>query len=75
MHHDDGGMTNLIASLRELAGLFVEDSALALANIVVVVVAGIVAAVAPASSWLSGLILVCGCLAVLIGNVATARRR
>jgi hypothetical protein len=67
-------MTNLIVSLRELAGLFVEDGALALAIIVVVVVAGIVAAVAPALSWLSGVILVCGCLGVLIGNVATARR-
>jgi hypothetical protein len=67
-------MTKLIASLRELASLFVEDGALALAIVAVVLVAGIVAALAPALSWLSGLILVCGCLGVLIGNVATARR-
>jgi hypothetical protein len=57
-------MKNLIASLRELAGLFVEDGALALAIIAVVVIAGLVAALAPSASWLSGLILLCGCLAV-----------
>jgi len=74
MHHDDGAMTKLIASLRELVGLFVEDGALALAIVAVVMTAGIVAALAPALSWLSGVILLCGCLAVLIGNVATARR-
>jgi hypothetical protein len=60
--------------LQELAGLFVEDGALALAIIAVVIVAGAIAALAPALSWLSGLILVCGCLGVLIGNVATAKR-
>jgi hypothetical protein len=67
-------MKSLIASLQELAGLFVEDGALALAIIAVVIVAGAIAALAPALSWLSGLILVCGCLGVLIGNVATAKR-
>ena len=67
-------MKNLIASLRELAGLFVEDGALALAIIAVVVVAGIVAALAPALLWLSGIILVFGCLGVLVANVATAKR-
>jgi hypothetical protein len=67
-------MKNLIASLRELAGLFVEDGGLALAIIAVVVVAGLVAALAPAAGWLSGLILLCGCLAVLVVNVATAKR-
>ena len=68
-------MKNLIASLRELAGLFVEDGALALAIIAVVVVAGLVAALAPATSWLCGLILLCGCLGALVVNVATAKRR
>jgi hypothetical protein len=67
-------MKSLIASLQELAGLFVEDGALALAIIAVVIVAGAIAALATALSWLSGLILVCGCLGVLIGNVATAKR-
>jgi hypothetical protein len=67
-------MKNLIASLRELAGLFVEDGALALAIIVVIVVAGAVALLAPTASWLSGLILLCGCLGVLVANVMTAKR-
>jgi hypothetical protein len=68
-------MKNLNASLRELAGLFVEDGALALAIIAVVVVAGLVAALAPWASWLCGLILLCGCLGALVVNVATAKRR
>ena len=67
-------MKKFIASLRELAGLFVEDGALALAIIVVVVIAGLVAALAPAASWLSGVILLFGCLGVLVGNVAMAKR-
>ena len=64
-------MKNLIASLRELAGLFVEDGALALA---IIVVAGAIALLAPTACWLSGLILLCGCLGVLIANVMTAKR-
>jgi hypothetical protein len=65
----------MIASLRELAGLFVEDGALALAIAAVVVFAGIIAALAPAASWLSGCILLVGCLGVLVANVLTAKRR
>jgi hypothetical protein len=68
-------MKNLIASLRELAGLFVEDGALALSIVVVVAIAGVVALLAPGAAWLSGLILLCGCLGVLVGNVARAKRR
>ena len=68
-------MKNLIASLHELVGLFVEDGALALAIVVVVIVAGIVAALAPAMSWLSGIVLLFGCLGVLIGNAMAAKRR
>jgi hypothetical protein len=67
-------MKNLAASLRELLGLFVEDGALALAIIAVVVFAGIIAALTPAASWLSGVILLFGCLGVLVGNVMTAKR-
>jgi hypothetical protein len=67
-------MKNLAASLRELLGLFVEDGALALAIIAVVVFAGIIAALTPAASWLSGVILLLGCLGVLVGNVAMAKR-
>jgi hypothetical protein len=68
-------MKNLVAPLRELAGLFVEDGALALAIAAVVILAGIVAALAPATSWLSGAILLVGCLGVLMANVLTAKRR
>jgi hypothetical protein len=68
-------MKNFAAPLRELIGLFVEDGALALAIAAVVVAAGIVAALAPAASWLSGIILLFGCLGVLVANVLTARRR
>jgi hypothetical protein len=67
-------MQNLIASLRELTGLFVEDGALALSIVVVVVIAGVVALLAPGATWLSGLILLCGCLGVLVGNVVSAGR-
>jgi hypothetical protein len=68
-------MKNLATPLRELAGLFVEDGALALAIIGVVVLAGLVAALFPAQSWLSGIILLLGCLGVLVTNVTTAKRR
>ena len=68
-------MNNLSAPLRELAGLFVEDGALALAIAAVVVLAGIVAALVPAAAWLSGAILLLGCLGVLVANVLTAKRR
>jgi predicted membrane channel-forming protein YqfA (hemolysin III family) len=70
-------MKNFAGPLRELVGLFVEDGALALAIIAVVVIAGIIAALAPApaASWLSGGILVLGCLGVLVANVQTAKRR
>jgi hypothetical protein len=68
-------MKNLSAPLRELAGLFVEDGALALAIAAVVILAGIVAALAPAASWLSGGILLLGCLGVLVANVLMAKRR
>jgi len=74
-HNEEAIMKNSAALLRELAGLFVEDGALALAIIGVVVLAGLVAALVPAQSWLSGIILLLGCLGVLVTNVATAKRR
>jgi hypothetical protein len=74
-HLEERIMKNLAALLQELAGLFVEDGALALAIIGVVVLAGLVAALVPAQSWLSGIILLLGCLGVLVTNVATAERR
>ena len=68
-------MKNLAALLGQLAGMFVEDGALALAIIGVVVLAGLVAVLVPAESWLSGIILLLGCLGVLVTNVASAKRR
>ena len=74
-HHEEPIMKNSVALLQELAGLFVEDGALALAIIGVVVLAGLVAALVPAESWLSGIILLLGCLGVLVTNVATTKGR
>jgi hypothetical protein len=74
-HNEEHIVKNLAALLRELAGLFVEEGALALAVVGVVVLAGLVAALVPAQSWLSGIILLLGCLGVLVTNVATAKRR
>jgi hypothetical protein len=68
-------MKNLAALLGQLAGMFVEDGALALAIIGVVVLAGLVAVLVPAESWLSGIMLLLGCLGVLVTNVAMAKRR
>jgi uncharacterized membrane protein YdjX (TVP38/TMEM64 family) len=61
--------------LRELAGLFVDDGALALAIVVIVVLAGIVAAMMPGVPLVAGAILLFGCLVVLVFNVAKAARR
>jgi hypothetical protein len=68
-------MTAVAALLRELVGLFVEDGALALAIVAVVVAAGSIAVLIPAASWLSGCILLVGCLGVLVANVMRAKRR
>jgi hypothetical protein len=67
-------MINWTAPLRELVGLFVEDGALALAIIAIVALAGIVAALAPSGGWLSGSILLLGCLGALVLNIAMAKR-
>jgi hypothetical protein len=61
--------------LRELAGLFVDDGALALAIIAVVVLAGIAATLMPEIPLAAGAILLFGCLAVLFASVARATRR
>ena len=68
-------MNALTAVLRELVGLFVDDGALALAIVAVVIIAGFAAAILPAASWLSGAVLLFGCLGVLVANVMTAKRR
>jgi uncharacterized membrane protein YdjX (TVP38/TMEM64 family) len=61
--------------LRELAGLFVDDGALALAIIAVVVVAAVVAMLIPQVPLAAGAILLFGCLAALLVSVARAGRR
>jgi uncharacterized membrane protein YdjX (TVP38/TMEM64 family) len=68
-------MKMLADMLRELAGLFVDDGALALAIVAIVVLAGIVAAMMPGVPLVAGVILLFGCLVVLVLNVAKAARR
>jgi CBS-domain-containing membrane protein len=68
-------MTALAAALRELSGLFVEDGALALAVVAIVVLASLSAILFPAVPAATGTILLVGCLGVLFANVMTARNR
>jgi len=59
-------MRTLINIFRELAGLFIDDGMFALALGVVVVLAAIVAAIAPAVPIAAGIVLLVGCLGVLL---------
>jgi hypothetical protein len=68
-------MSTLANLLRELIGLFVDDGALALAIIAVVGLAGISAMLIPNVPLAAGAILLLGCLAVIVSNVARASRR
>jgi TRAP-type C4-dicarboxylate transport system permease small subunit len=68
-------MTALKAAFREVAGLFVEDGALALAIIAIVIIAGVFARLLPDTPSVAGGILLFGCLAALGTNVARAARR
>ena len=68
-------MTTLANMLRELAGLFVDDGALALAIIAIVALAGIVAMLIPDVPLAAGAILLFGCLGVLLSNVARQGQR
>lgn len=68
-------MSTLANLLRELLGLFVDDGALALAIIAVVGLAGISAMLMPKVPLAAGAILLVGCLAVIVSNVARASRR
>jgi uncharacterized membrane protein YdjX (TVP38/TMEM64 family) len=62
-------MTALTNVLRELAGLFVDDGALAF---VIMAVAGVVATLLPEVPLVAGGILLFGCLAALLSSVARA---
>ncbi len=67
-------MTALAAALKELTGLFVEDGALALAVVAIVVVAGLSAALLPGVPVATGAVLLLGCLGALFANVMAARK-
>jgi hypothetical protein len=58
--------------LRELAGLFVDNGALALAILGVVSVAGTLAVLMPDTPLAAGAVLLFGCLAALVSS--TCRR-
>jgi len=68
-------MNVLIAVLRELIGLFVDDGSLALMILAVVMLAGILATLMPDFQLAAGALLLFGCLGVLLANVARAARR
>jgi len=67
-------MITLANMLRELAGLFVDDGALALAIIVVVAFAGMVVTSMPQASLAAGAVLLLGCLGVLFSSAVVAGR-
>jgi len=62
-------MSILDNALRELIELFVDDGALALAIVAIVVLAALVAALMPQLTWAAGAILLLGCLGALLLNV------
>ena len=68
-------MKVLIATLRELIGLFVDDGSLALMILAVVMLAGILATLMPDLHLAAGAVLLFGCLGVLLANVTRAARR
>jgi hypothetical protein len=68
-------VTFLLAILRDVTRLFVDDGSLALAILGVVVVAAVVAALTPGVPLLSGAILLLGNLSVLLVNVILTARR
>jgi hypothetical protein len=67
-------MITLANMLRELAGLFVDDGALALSIIAVVAVAGMVVTAMPQASLAAGAVLLLGCLGVLFSSAVAAGR-
>ena len=66
-------MNILGAVFRELIGLFVDDGALALEIVAVVVLAAISANLIPDVPLAAGAILLFGCLGVLLANVGCSR--
>jgi hypothetical protein len=68
-------MTTLATVFRTLIGLFVDDGALALAIIVIVLLSWIFATLMPELPLASGAVLLVGSLGVLFANVMRAARR
>lgn len=68
-------MTALATLLRELSRLFVDDGALALAIVGIVILAGILATLMPDVPLAAGAILLFGCLGALLTNTVRAGRR
>jgi hypothetical protein len=68
-------MNMLRTVAHELIGLFVDDGALAVEILAVVILAAVAAALAPDQPLVTGTILLLGCLAVLSISVAKAARR
>ena len=68
-------MNTFVAVVREVAGLFVDDGALALAILAVVLFAGILSTLIPDVPLAAGGVLLFGCLGVLLANVTRTVRR
>jgi hypothetical protein len=68
-------MITLANMVRELAGLFVDDGALALTIVAVVVLAGGVATLMPEVPLAAGTVLLLGCLAGLLSSAVKTGRR
>ena len=65
-------MTTLLTFFKTLLGLFVDDGALALAILMIVLLSGIFAALFPDLLLAAGALLLFGSLIVLIANVMKA---
>lgn len=67
-------MRTLAAVFRELTGLFIEDSSLTLAVLIVIILAALAAYLMPDMPLAAGAILLFGSLGVLLANVLRAAR-
>ena len=68
-------MKTLIAIIREVANLFVDDGSLAFAILAFAAIAVFLAIVLKASALAVGLVLLGGCAAVLIENIIRTAQR
>jgi hypothetical protein len=68
-------MNMLRAVAHELLGLFVDDGALALEILAVIMLAAVLAALAPDVPLVTGAFMLLGCLGVLVASLAKAARR